>query len=401
MSGLWAASSARPHASGNRASGNRSWSRSRGSHLGASEPSGRPRCETRLSDGAPDPKLSLPAPSTPPPRAQREHKRCLEPAPTPPQHSQKPGTTRPLLPGLGQLKSPLRDKMQCFGVDLYKDETRGGTYSIADQVARFSKAISDGNERYLDVASVYDGSYLKDKTVLITGGNRGLGLALCKRCVEDGATVLVFGRKQSDELKELGCVQMTGVDVTNTSAVKNACRKVVEQGYQLDIVINNAGYFYGPREAVTPTDTMNYDEELKQIDICAIGPLRVSACLRQAHALKNDAQVIVITSQAGSLQWRFTQNKNVGGDYGHHMSRAACNMGAVLLGEELRADGVSVVLLHPGFCRTEMTRKYESIWDAEGAVDAPVGAMRVLFEVGRKHESGSYINCEDGLRIPW
>ncbi len=120
--------------------------------------------------------------------------------------------------------------MQCFGVDLYKDETRGGTYSIADQVARFSKAISDGNERYLDVASVYDGSYLKDKTVLITGGNRGLGLALCKRCVEDGATVLVFGRKQSDELKEIGCIQMTGVDVTNTSAVKNAFRKVVEQG---------------------------------------------------------------------------------------------------------------------------------------------------------------------------
>ena len=291
--------------------------------------------------------------------------------------------------------------MQCFGVDLYKDETRGGTYSIADQVARFSKAISDGNERYLDVASVYDGSYLKEKTVLITGGNRGLGLALCKRCVEDGATVLVFGRKQSDELKELGCIQMTGVDVTNTSAVKNACRKVVEQGYQLDIVINNAGYFYGPREAVTPTDAMDYDEELKQIDICAIGPLRVSACLRQANALKNNAQIIVITSQAGSVQWRFTQNRNVGGDYGHHMSRAACNMGAVLLGEELKADGVSVVLLHPGFCRTEMTRKYQSIWDAEGAVDVEIGAMRVLVEVGKKHESGSYINCEDGLRIPW
>ena len=44
-----------------------------------------------------------------------------------------------------------KEQMQCFGVDLYKDETRGGTYSIADQVARFSKAISDGNERYLDV----------------------------------------------------------------------------------------------------------------------------------------------------------------------------------------------------------------------------------------------------------
>ena len=71
---------------------------------------------------------------------------------------------------------------------------------------------------------------------------------------------------------------MTGVDVTNTSAVKNACRKVVEQGYQLDIVINNAVIFMGRERPVTPTDTMDYDEELKQIDICAIGPL-TSFCL--------------------------------------------------------------------------------------------------------------------------
>ena len=37
-----------------------------------------------------------------------------------------------------------------------------------------------------------------------------------------------------------------------------------------------------------------------------------------------------------------------------------------------------------------MTRKYESIWDAEGAVDVEIGAMRVLVEVGKKHEVGSF-----------
>ena len=58
-------------------SGNRSWSRSRGPHPEASEPSARPRCETRLSDGAPDPKLSLPAPPTPPQRTQRAEGGCL------------------------------------------------------------------------------------------------------------------------------------------------------------------------------------------------------------------------------------------------------------------------------------------------------------------------------------
>ena len=55
--------------------------------------------------------------------------------------------------------------MECFGLSAYGDDTRSGTYSIADQVACFSKAISDGDARYLDIASLYDGSFLNGKTV--------------------------------------------------------------------------------------------------------------------------------------------------------------------------------------------------------------------------------------------
>ena len=55
------------------------------------------------------------------------------------------------------------------------DETRGGTHSIADQVARYAKAKEEKNQRYLDIESVYDGGDLSGKRVLVTGGNRGLG----------------------------------------------------------------------------------------------------------------------------------------------------------------------------------------------------------------------------------
>ena len=86
-----------------------------------------------------------------------------------------------------------------------------------------------------------------------------------------------------------------------------------------------------------------------------------------------------------------------------HMSRAACNIAMVLLSEELRSAGVTVVILHPGFNRTEMTSKYAHIWDIEGAVDAAVGAKRVLYEIGRSSlaTTGKFVNCEDGLEIPW
>ena len=112
---------------------------------------------------------------------------------------------------------------------------------------------------------------------------------------------------------------------------------------------------------------------------------------------------MIITSQAGSAEWRFTQNADAGGDYGHHMSRAACNIMGVLLSQELKAAGVTVLLLHPGFNRTEMTAKYKEIWDIEGAVEPSIGAKRVLHEAlgATLEKTGAFVNCEDGLRIPW
>eukprot|EP00966_Prymnesium_polylepis_P031724 738346-Prymnesium_polylepis.1 len=53
-------------------------------------------------------------------------------------------------------------------------------FSKADQVARFEQAKQEQNGRYLDINTVFDGSYLKGKRVLVTGGNQGLGLAIVK-----------------------------------------------------------------------------------------------------------------------------------------------------------------------------------------------------------------------------
>jgi len=284
------------------------------------------------------------------------------------------------------------------------DETRGGVFSIADQVARFAKAKEEKNERYLDISSVYDGGDLSGKRVLVTGGNRGLGLAITKELVAIGATALVLCRSTSPELNKLvGKWNVyEGVDVTDEDAVRKAIKKVKSDGGAIDVVINNAGYFMEGCEKVTD-DSLDFEEQLKQINICALGPLRVNnACVNEG-VLADDAKLVTITSQAGSVEWRSTQNKDEGGDYGHHMSRAACNIAGALLAEELRSKGIAVIMLHPGFNRTEMTSKYKDIWDIEGAVDPSEGAKRVLYEVikGSMDTTGQFINCEDGLRIPW
>lgn len=284
------------------------------------------------------------------------------------------------------------------------DETRGGTYSIADQVARFNKAKEENNQRYLDIASVYDGKDLSGKRVLVTGGNRGLGYEITKELVAAGATALVLCRSSNKELEALvGKWNVySGVDVTDEEGVMKAMKRVKSDGGALDYLINNAGYFYEPKETILDK-SLNFDEQLKQINICALGPLRVNYAAVNTGCLADGAKLIIITSQAGSVEWRTTQNKDEGGDYGHHMSRAACNIAGVLMAEELRKKGYAVRLLHPGFNRTEMTAKYKDIWDKEGAVEPSEGAKRVLYEAQKAslETTGIFINCEDGLRIPW
>jgi len=284
------------------------------------------------------------------------------------------------------------------------DETRGGTYSIADQVARFANAKEENNERFLDISSVYNGGELSGRRVLVTGGNRGLGFEITKELVALGATAIVLCRSSSPELSQLvGKWNVyDGVDVTDTEAVNKALKRVKGDGGDIDMLINNAGYFYEPCEKILD-DSLNFEEQLKQIDICGLGPLRVNNAAVNAGALAENAKFVIITSQAGSCEWRSTQNKDEGGDYGHHMSRAACNMAGVLQAEELRSKGFSVILLHPGFNRTEMTAKYKEIWDIEGAVEPSQGAKRVLYEAIKSNmeTTGQFINCEDGKQIPW
>lgn len=275
--------------------------------------------------------------------------------------------------------------------------TRTEEYSMPDQPARFAKGKEENNERMLNIEKIYDPSYLSGKTVLVTGGNRGIGLALVKELLQQKAKVIATCRdEKSITLPGMDAV-IGGIDVTDDKCGELLASKLA--GKKIDILINCAGYFYEKLETIT---SLNFEEEWKMINICALGPLRITSGLHNAGLLNTHAKVAMITSQGGSIQWRFTQNPK-GYDYGHHMSKAAANMMGVLLSQELKEDGICVTLLHPGFNKTDMTKKYEAMWEIEGAVDASVGAKRVMHEIGLMDmsKSGKFINCEDGLLIPF
>mmetsp|Transcript_352 Transcript_352/g.693 ORF Transcript_352/g.693 Transcript_352/m.693 type:complete len:282 (-) Transcript_352:410-1255(-) len=274
--------------------------------------------------------------------------------------------------------------------------TEGG-YSDPDQPRRF-KAMQDAKaDRLVKLDELYEGKKLAGKVVLVTGSNRGLGLAITKELVAQGAKVVATCRTTAPEVEGLHKV-VKGIDVTD-----NKCGDKLVQalgGESIDIVINNAGYFMTDPETI---DNPNFAEELKMIDICAVGILRVTSAIVKNGLMASGSKVVLITSQGGSIAWRDVQNAGGPFDYGHHMSKAAANMLGKLLSIELKPKGIMVSILHPGFNRTDMTSKYEHIWEVEGAVDASVGAKRVCHEINlvTMDTTGKFINCEDGKEIPW
>lgn len=270
-------------------------------------------------------------------------------------------------------------------------------YTTPDQPARFAASKAANDPRVMDIDQLYDPSSLKGKRVAVTGANRGIGLALAQELTAIGAHVVAICRSNSQELIDLNPAELhLKVDVTSDEDCSRVAALIKAP---IDVLINNAGYFYGPEETL---DKLAFDEELKMIDICAVGPLRISAAMVNAKKMAAGSKIVMITSQGGSISWRTVQNPT-GHDYGHHMSKAAANMMSVLLSQELKGSGIPVGILHPGFNKTDMTSKYSHIWEIEGAVNSSVGAKRVLHEVTllSMKTTGKFINCEDGLEIPW
>lgn len=108
-------------------------------------------------------------------------------------------------------------------------------YTLADQVARFARANKDNNERYLNIESVYDPSYLKGLRVAVTGANRGIGLALATELTSAGANVVALVRSSSEELEKLKPAEIIkDIDVQDDK--KTAKLSELISGGPIDIV---------------------------------------------------------------------------------------------------------------------------------------------------------------------
>lgn len=110
----------------------------------------------------------------------------------------------------------------------------------------------------------------------------------------------------------------------------------------------------------------NWDEEVLMYTTSSIAPVFIVHALHKANLLSTGSKVVLVSSESGSITLR--HEKEGGGNYAHHASKAALNMVGKLLSLDLKERGVIISIVHPGFMRTEMTKGvgFDQYWDDGG-----------------------------------
>ncbi|HEY0988639.1 MAG TPA: SDR family oxidoreductase [Kofleriaceae bacterium] len=222
--------------------------------------------------------------------------------------------------------------------------------------------------------------------VIVTGANRGIGLALVQQLLARGDTVEATCRRpgEATELRATGA-RVHGVDVASGASVAAFAHAL--DGAAIDLVINNAGTYGDPRQRLEEFD---YEAAMRTFEINALGALRVSQAFvphlrrgtgkKLAHLSSNLAS-IGATTRPGDLAYR--------------MSKAALNMISKSIAAELHDDHIISIVVHPGWVRTDM-----------GGPDAPLtpaeSARGVLMQIDGAGfvDSGAFLDYR-GKRWAW
>ena len=225
-------------------------------------------------------------------------------------------------------------------------------------------------------------------SVLITGANRGLGLEFTRQYAADGWRVFAACRDPAGA-RDLAAVEgdfsAETLDVDDGPQVAALANKL--SGQPIDVLINNAG-IYGPKDVTR--DTVVYDAWGQVFRTNAMSPLAVSAAFAANVAQGGQKKIITLSSIMGSIA-----ENDSSGDFIYRSSKAAVNAVMKSLAGDLKSEGITVVVLHPGWVRTDMG-------GPDASIEAPesVTGMRAVIAGLKESDSGRFLNY-DGTEIPW
>lgn len=225
-------------------------------------------------------------------------------------------------------------------------------------------------------------------TLLITGANRGLGLEFCRQFATEGWQVLACCRnpETATQLANMPNVRVFSLDVSDFAQIDKLAAQL--QDTAIDVLINNAG-IYGDSDKHR-FGQLDYAAWMQTLAINTQAPVKMAEAFLPALKRGHKKMVVSISSLMGSIA-----DNNSGGSILYRSSKAALNAAMKSLAIDLEGQGIGVLVLHPGWVKTDMGGP-NALIDAQKSI----AGMREVIAGFTPAQSGHFLKY-DGSNLPW
>lgn len=236
---------------------------------------------------------------------------------------------------------------------------------------------------------------LKEKNILITGANRGIGKAFVKAFAQQKCNIWACARKYSEKFENqmADIATQNGVwikpvyfDMVDSEEMKTAVKTILKSGENVDVLINNAGVAHGGLFAMTKMQTIR-----EVFDVNVFAPMELTQMVLRKMMRQKSGSVINMSSVAAI-------NVRPGNSvYG--VSKAAIKSWTAVLGAEMAQYGIRVNAIAPSLTDTDMGRTVQKNAGEDKLLPSAMGRMAKAEEIANvavflASDEASFVNGE-------
>ncbi|MCT4615945.1 MAG: SDR family oxidoreductase [Marinifilaceae bacterium] len=189
------------------------------------------------------------------------------------------------------------------------------------------------------------------RIALVTGSNRGIGLAVVRELLEKGYTTILTsrdeknGEKAISKLREFENLDLQILDITDKESIQNLTKYINEKYGVLDVLINNAAINYDTWQSAINADLF---QVRNTIETNIMGAWEMVQSMQDLLRKSKSANIVNVSSGAGAF------SEMGAGTPAYSLTKAALNVLTLKFAADLRKDNIIVNSVCPGWVRTDM-----------------------------------------------